>query len=270
MQNAVVTSIYTYPIKSCAGIELQEAVCDELGIVYDRQWAIVNDDIKILTQRDKPAMALIRPRIAADGSLSLSAPGMTPLTISPSEENKRQISFNVWADASTGFDQGDRAAAWLSDFLGQTCRLVRNDKEFTRPTKLTKPNGEPGRVAFADGYPLLIVSEESLEDLNQRLDTPMPMDRFRPSVVLKGLGPYGEDRCKQLSSAEINLYPAKPCPRCVLVTVDQTNGQMRGPEPLKTISQYRRLAEKAIFGYYFIPSNPGMLRVGSTLEPLIS
>lgn len=269
MQNAVVSAIYTYPIKSCGKILLQEARCDESGIIHDRQWAVVNEDVKILTQRDKPAMSLIQPSVAADGSLSLSAPAMTPLTISSNEENKTQISFNVWADASAGFDQGDRAAAWLSKFLGLSCRLVRNDREFTRSTKLTKPDGKPGKVAFADCYPILIVSEESLEDLNQRLDEPLPMDRFRPSVVLKGLGPYGEDQCKQLSSAEIDLFPAKPCGRCVLVTIDQSYGQTRGPEPLKTLNQYRRLAEKAIFGHYFIPGSSGMLRVGSELTPLI-
>jgi uncharacterized protein YcbX len=211
-------------------------------------------------------MALIQPTVNQDGSLLLEAPNMIPLTVSPIAENRQRLSLKVWADESAGFDQGDEAAAWLTAFLGVSCRLMCNDREFTRLTKLTKPNGESARVAFADGYPLLVISQESLTDLNDRLENQVLMSRFRPSIVLSGLGPYGEDRCSQLSSPEIVLHAAKPCPRCVLITIDQESGATSAPEPLRTLSNYRHNGEKVLFGYYFLPDSPGDLRVGNTLR----
>ncbi len=255
MSKATVTGLYVYPIKSCGALEVKRTKLAEFGLMYDREWVIVDAAGTVLTQRDKKPMTLIQPQIDDDGTLTLSAPHMIPLRVQTLSglENARNI--EVWGNACAGFDQGDEVAQWLSDYLQISCRLLRNDKGVVRLSNV--PNNEhfKPRVAFADSMPYLVISEESLDDLNNRLPEPVSMGRFRPSIVIKGLGPFAEDSVEKLYIAGVTLIKTKPCARCVIVTIEQSTGELKGPEPLRTLSEYRRAGEKVNFGYYFADTN---------------
>jgi len=266
MDTAQITKLYVYPVKSCAGIALKTARCGKFGLEHDREWVIVSTDGQVLTQRDRARMALIRPSVGADGTLTLQAPDRPPLVVPTNASAEQTVHIKVWQDACSGLDQGGAAAEWLSDFLEAPLRLLRNDPKSVRQTKETLPDGTRARIAFSDCCPLLVISEESLADLNKRLSEPLPMNRFRPSLVISGLGRFGEDRSKTLRAAEMTLHAAKPCARCLLTTIDQEQGLLKGPEPLRTLSKYRRQGEKVLFGHYFLPDRTGCLRVGELLH----
>lgn len=251
MPKASVTGLYVYPIKSCGALEVNRAALAEFGLKHDREWVIIDKDGTVLTQRDKKPMTLIQPQVDDEGTLTLTAPHMLPLRVPTLSGPKHARNIEVWGNDCAGFDQGDESARWLSDYLQISCRLLRNDKGVVRRSKV--PNNEQlrPRVAFADSMPYLVISEESLEDLNSRLSEPVSMSRFRPTIVIKGLGPFAEDGAEKLVVGGISLTRTKPCARCVIVTIEQSTGELKGPEPLRTLSEYRRSAEKVNFGCYF-------------------
>lgn len=264
MSNACITALYTYPVKSCAAISVTSSFCDDFGLEHDRRWAITDAEGKVLTQREHARMSMIVPAVDSAGTLSLSAPGRAPLVVRTCRDKESHASLDVWGDKSAGFDQGKEAAAWLSDYLESPCRLFAYDPDFVRETKRSKPDGSKSRVAFADMCPLLIISDESLAELNKRMAEPLPMNRFRPSIVISGLGDFAEDRYKQLTLGPIQLHAAKPCARCVLTTIDQESGIPRGPEPLRTLNTFRRVEDHVMFGHYYLPDKAGLLTVGDS------
>lgn len=209
-------------------------------------------------------MALIEPIPAAD-SLRLRTSGMPDLSIPM--HTSLAIEVEVWGDRSLAHDAGDEAAAWVSDFLGVTCRLVALGSAFQR--KVDPAFDRFGsNVAFSDGYPLLLISEASLEDLNARMPQALPMNRFRPNLVVSGCEPYAEDAWRELRIGEIGLHIVKPCARCAITTVDQDQGRFAGKEPLRTLARYRRgESGKVLFGQNVIhESKAGVLNVGDTVE----
>lgn len=257
MSNATVTGLYVYPIKSCGVQAVSRTRLAEFGLLYDREWVIVGKDGTVLTQRDSKPMALIEPKVGDDGTLTLHAPHMIPLPVETVSNAKHRRNIEVWGNACAGFDQGDEAAQWLSDYLQISCRLLRNDKSVVRLSKAPNNADFMPRVAFADSMPYLVISEESLEDLNARLAKPVAMNRFRPSIVIRGLGAYAEDSVDQLQVGGVTLTRTKPCARCVIVTIEQSTAELDGPEPLRTLSEYRRSGEKVNFGYYFAGKSNG-------------
>ncbi len=232
------SALYCYPVKSCRGTELDRARLTEAGIAHDREWMIVTPDGRFLTQRELPRLALIAPRLNA-AALTLEAPGLAPLAV-PLELDGPRIEVVVWRDRCPAIDQGDAAARWLSGYLGRKVRLVRFDPAHRR---YSEPQwaGDTGAVTrFSDGYALLALSRASLDDLNSRLPSPLPVERFRPSLLLDGLPPYGEDGLRDLwVGAAVRLRVVKPCARCVITATDQQTGRVDGDEPLRTLRAYR-------------------------------
>jgi uncharacterized protein YcbX len=263
MAEGRIRGLYIYPIKSCAGISLEESQCNDLGLVHDRQWVVVDSHGKVLTQRDNPRLALIQPEIESDGLLTLCAANYPTLTVAT--DLSTHVELELWGDDCGGFDQGLDVAEWLTEFLEIPCKLLLHDRKHARKSRYGSGSERESQVAFADCCPLLVMSQESVDDLNNWLTEPVTMDRFRPSIVIDGMGKYAEDRIKTLSINGTKLHSIKPCARCVIVTIDQKEGVSKGPEPLQTLSKFRRKDGKVLFGHYFMTEQPALLRVGDAV-----
>jgi uncharacterized protein YcbX len=261
----VVSALNVYPIKSCAGIALDVARLGPRGIMHDRSFMLVDREGMFLTQREHPRMALIRPAISADGELTLRATGMQALTIVSNQHGPR-YPVTVWKYTGDGIDQGDEVAEWFSSFLSLDCRLILFPNEAVRRSNPKYAKREQDQVAFADGYPCLLISEASLVDLNTRLEQPLPMNRFRPNIVVGGTEPYAEDTWRVIRIGEVMFDIVKPCDRCVITTTDQITTQ-RGKEPLKTLATYRQATDNGVmFGQNLTYARPGTIRVGDRVE----
>ncbi len=257
------TGLYVYPIKSCRGIPLQEAALGARGIRGDRLWMIVRPDGTFVTQRELPRLALVAPSFRGD-DLVLEAPGMGPIVVSAAAGGTTGEVI-VWRDRCRAVDGGAEAAAWLGDFLGTPCRLVRMADDFER--QVDPSYAHPGdQVGFADGYPFLLATEASLADLNSHLAEPVPMNRFRPNLVLAGSAPFDEDGWKGIRIGEVRFRVVKPCARCVTTTVTQETGIRASTEPLATLAAYRRSERGALFGQNLIHDSLGVLRIGDSVE----
>lgn len=258
-----VKSIHCYPIKSCRGVAVDQAALDDYGIIGDRRIMVVDATDQLVTAREQPRMVLITVRRHGT-HVSVSAPGSTEQSFAiPDSGSVRRV--RVWDDRVDAVDMGDAPAVWFSDVLGFSVRLVTTGSNFRR---LIHPKYNPGgrHVHFGDAYPLLLISTASLADLNARLDTPLPMTRFRPNVVIDGCRPYEEDRWKRIRIGEVVFRIVKPCSRCVLTTVDPETGE-RGKEPLRTLSRYRRRADGGVyFGQNVIHEFHGTIHAGDRVE----
>jgi MOSC domain-containing protein len=252
-----------YPIKSARGIALAESEVDGFGLRYDRRWMVVDDSGQFLSQRSHSRLALVVPSIAGD-ELRVDAPGMPTLEIPLHPSPTVATTVAVWDDVCPATWVGEPAACWFSEFLGSACSLVHMPDDVVRPAD-SKFAPQEAKVSFADGFPFLLISEESLADLNRRLAEPLPMNRFRPNLVVAGGGPYEEDRWVCIEIGGIRLRVVKPCGRCVVTTTDQTTGE-RGKEPLRTLATYRKRDGEVMFGQNVVHEGGGRLRVG---DPVI-
>ncbi|NNG23931.1 MOSC domain-containing protein [Telluria aromaticivorans] len=275
---ATVTELVLYPIKSCAGLSVQEAACGIDGLsaqgVHDREWMLVTHDGQFLTQREFPRMALVNPRVDGE-ALEVSTPGMPLLRLPLAHDaDAPSIDVQIWDDHLKAADCGDAAAAWFAEALRAECRLVRFRPEVQRPTSTKWTGGAPSATRFADGYPILLIGQASLDDLNVKLQStgraPLPMNRFRPNLVVDGLEAFEEDFVESLSAGELNLRPVKPCARCPIPSIDQATGAF-GPDPLDILQAYRanpRMEGAVCMGMNCIVSAGAgqILRVGQELE----
>ena len=237
--HATITGLHIYPVKSCGGISVAAAEISARGLAHDREWMVVDAEGQFLTQRALPRMALVETALTPD-TLRLSAPGRSgTLEVSLAERDLPRCRVRVWSDDCEALDEGDAAAEWFSAFLGKPARLVRFDSAHRRLSSREWTRGADAENRFSDAYPLLVISGESLDELNRRLDAPLPMNRFRPNIVIHGLGPHGEDRLNVLSADGCEIRLVKPCVRCSITTTDQTTAEV-GKEPLRTLATYRR------------------------------
>jgi uncharacterized protein YcbX len=247
--HATIARLFVYPIKSCAGVELPEALLTETGLEFDRAWMVVDAEREFVTQRDLPRMALIRPQMK-HSEMVLRAPGMLALHIA-FDRVEQPVRVRVWKDEVPAYDMGDIAAQWFSDFLSQPdrprkLRLVRFDPEHQRLSNLEWTGGIEAPNQFADGYPLLVASEGSLAELNARLATAghgaVGIERFRPNIVLAGIEAHDEDRVDTLHIAtgegEVRLQPVKPCSRCPIPDIDPATAES-SPEVGDMLRTYR-------------------------------
>ena len=233
---ATIAALWIYPVKSCRGLQLSAAAVTERGLACDREWMIVDASGRFISQREVPRLALIAPALSATG-LELTAPGM-PVITSPFDRSGALLPVTVWRDSLPAIDQGDAVAAWISAWIGSAARLVRFDPRLRRSCDPAYAGDTGAHTAFADAYPLLVLSLASLADLNRRLESPLPLDRFRPNVVLSGVEAYDEDHIDELAVAGVAMKLVKPCTRCQITTTDQETGE-RGVEPLATLAGYR-------------------------------
>ncbi len=235
---ARIASLHIYPVKSCRGIDLESARVTETGLEWDRRWMIVDRRQRFVTQRTHPQLTTISTAING-GRLKLTATGRPALFVDPRTVGTA-CSVKVWGDDCSGIDTGDEAAGWLSQVLGDKFRLLRKDDGVLRLADRRYAGPRPQPVSFTDGYPVLLASVESLADLNRRLPMPIPMNRFRPNVVIEGVEAYAEDAMTAFRSGAVALRGVKHCTRCVNTTTDQFDGRRdAGSEPLKTLKTYR-------------------------------
>jgi len=258
------TGLNIYPIKSARGLPLDESVVDEFGLRYDRRWMVVNESAVFLSQRSHPRLALVVPSISHE-TLQIDAPGMPTLQTPLHPKSTVATRVTVWDDTCPATWVGGRAAEWFSEFLGCACTLVHMADQVVRPAD--PAFAPPGvRVSFADGFPFLMISEESLADLNGRLADQLPMNRFRPNLVVAGGEPYAEDRWGRIEIGSVRLQVVKPCARCLVTTTDQATGD-RGKEPLRTLATYRKVGGEVMFGQNAVHEGPGRLHVGDLVIP---
>jgi uncharacterized protein YcbX len=275
------THLLVYPIKSCGGIAVREATLLESGLqaqgVHDREWMLVTEDGRFLSQREHPRMALIRP-LPEGGNLRVKAPGMGDLLLPLAWNEAPETSLRtvqIWDDTVRALDAGDVAADWFAQAIGvrERIRLVRFHHDVVRPTSVKWTGGMPSQTRFADGYPLLLIGQSSLDDLNGRLRAAgratLPMDRFRPNLVVDGLEAFEEDYLASLSTGLAEIRPVKPCARCPIPSIDQATG-IPGPDPMDILQTYRanpRMDGAVCMGMNCIVSAGAgsLLRVGQEL-----
>lgn len=234
---ATITGLNIYPVKSCAGIALTRAQLTSTGFEHDRQWLIVQPNGRFVTQREQPRLALIRPELS-DRVLTLRAPGQDAIDIAW-DHRGAAMQVQVWKDHCASIDAGDAAASWLERYLGQPHRLVRFDPAFKRQADPAWTGAIESYAQFSDAFPWLLISQASLDDLNSRLDSPLPMNRFRPNIVVAGLDAFEEDAVTELTMGAIALRPVKPCTRCAITTTNQETGERTGDDPLRTLRTFR-------------------------------
>jgi uncharacterized protein YcbX len=257
------TELNVYPIKSAGGIAAETWPVDPLGLRHDRRWMVIDNAGYAITQREQPRLALIRPCFR-DESLVVEAPGISNLVLSLCPAWSVTTIVTVWDDRCSAAWLGPEPAEWFSTVLGKSCSLVYMPDSSVRAAD--PDYAPPGtRVSFADAFPFLMISEESLADLNSRMAKPLPMNRFRPNLVIAGGAAFVEDTMDRFVIGELSFRVVKPCDRCVLPTTDQETAE-RGREPLRTLASYRKRGSKVLFGQNVVHAGCGLLRVGDILE----
>jgi uncharacterized protein len=263
------SEINVYPIKSLGGIALKSAVVENRGLQFDRRWMLVDVNNKFLTQREFPKMAAVNVEITKSGLGVSSADRSLEIPFEVEAEETKVV--KIWSSRCRAKIYEKSINDWFSDVLQIDCKLVSMPEETTRKVNYFYAVHKEDAVSFADGYPVLLIGEESLNDLNLRLETAVPMNRFRPNLVFDGGEAFAEDGWKQIKIGAAIFHVVKPCGRCVMTTIDQANGEKQGTEPLKTLASYRipkrSVKRKILFGQNLIAETVGkILNVGDKIE----
>lgn len=260
-----ISEINIYPIKSLKGITLDSAVVEPRGLQHDRRWMLTTPDGMFFTQREFPRMATMSVWIEEDGSgLGVAADrfGDVFVPLEPDTEKKQQVT--IWNSVCEAEIYGAALNEWFSDVIGTECQLVKMPDNSRRSVNERFDTGND-IVSFADGYPLMVIGEASLADLNTRLDKKLPMNRFRPNIVVSGSEAYAEDRWAKIRIGDGIFRSTKPCERCVITTVDQAKGEFAGKEPLKTLASYRMAKDVMPDRYNPLGVGPNAVLFGQNL-----
>ncbi|MGC4022041.1 MAG: MOSC domain-containing protein [Cyclobacteriaceae bacterium] len=252
MTSYVLREIWIYPIKSLGGIRVKSAKVFEKGLEFDRRWMLIDDDNRFMTQRFSPKMALFKLQIS-DSKFQITFKSESIDLPLERQENNKSVKAVIWDDEVEVNEVSDELSQWISNRLEINCRLVSFPEKNQRPVD-EKYQVNHENVSLADAYPFLIIGEQSLADLNSRLEKPVPMNRFRPNFVFSGGESFDEDKWKKISIGATIFAVAKPCARCVLTTVDQDTAE-KGHEPLATLSKFRKVENKVLFGQNLIALN---------------
>jgi uncharacterized protein len=271
MPLAELLSIHVHPVKALRGQAPREAVVEPWGLAGDRRWALIDDGGKVVTQRQQPRLALAAAELLPGGGVRLSAPGRPALRVAVPVA-AAPVPVEIFRDKVKGVPADAAAHAWCSDYLGADVRLVHMDDPATR-RPVDPAYALPGEtVSFADGYPLLVATTASLDALNSLIaqgghaaEGPLPMNRFRPNLVVSGTDAWAEDGWSRLVVGEVEFRVAKPCGRCVVTTTDQGTAA-RGKEPLHTLGRHRRSGGALLFGQNLVPLSGGTVRIGDPVR----
>jgi len=261
--------LHVYPLKSARGVSHETVRVDRFGPEGDRRYMLVTPDGRFVTQRRMPKLALLGATLT-DGGLDLRVDGRVRSVRTPDSDAQR-LGVQVWGDTVPAAVADDETSAWLSDFLETEVRLVHMPEDVRRPVDPDYA-GADDTVGFADGFSFLLIGRASLDALNERLPSPLPMNRFRPNLVVDGSEPFAEDGWKRIAIGDLTFDVVKPCARCTMTTVDQVSGRFDGPEPLKTMAEFRRIryphSNEVFFGQNLVHRGAGVLRVGDAIEVL--
>lgn len=259
--------ITIYPIKSFAGIDLTESEVSERGLLYDRNWMLVDKQGKFISQREFPKLSLLTTGIE-NGKLIIShrLQNNIDIRLRLNESLNSTDKVEVWDDTMLAEKVNEEASRQLSQILKQDVSLMKIGENTSRLADPRFVDSEI-QVSFADGFPYLIISQASLDDLNSRLESPVEMNRFRPNIVVSGSKPFEEDRWKEIQIGECVFQIVKPCARCEITTINQQTAE-RGKEPLRTLSKYRRDGNKVLFGQNMVALKKGKIRVGDEVKIL--
>lgn len=265
-------SIHIYPMKAAAAVDLDQCLVERWGLAGDRRWLLVDPSGRFVSQREQPSLARVQVSYGPGGAISVSAPGSPGRRVSVPGADAELLKVSVWSSVVLAAAAGPAADEWFSAYLGCPVRLVYLDDPTRRP--VDPDYGQDGDVvSFADGYPLLLTSTGSLGELGRWLTEdgarPVPMNRFRPSVVVTGAPPWAEDRWRRIRIGDVSFRVVKPCGRCVVTTTDQVTGE-RGSQPLKMLGRRRRFGQQLVFGQNLIPDGGGMIRTGQPVDILDS
>ncbi|MBB5637890.1 hypothetical protein HDE68_003815 [Pedobacter cryoconitis] len=265
MSKFFLSELHIYPIKSLAGISLTESLIEEKGLKYDRRWMLIDNEGTFISQRKYPGLALLQISLGEEEmTITHKNNPLQTISFSYGTNTGQHIAVSVWGTACTGIEVSIAVSKWFSEFLKTDARLVQmpeSERRLVDPRYAT--NNEI--VSFADGYPCLIISQASLDGLNDRLNDRVPMDRFRPNFVFTGGEPHIEDNFDTFSIGDLSFKAVKPCSRCVMITVDQQKAT-KSAEPLKTLAGYRTINKKIMFGQNLVHKGSGTIRVGDQLE----
>jgi uncharacterized protein YcbX len=263
MSSFALSRLFIYPVKSLGGIALDTWPVVKTGLKYDRKWMLIDKDRQFLSQRRLPKMALIHTAITLE-DLVISAPSMTDMTIPLATEEQDTILSTIWHDQVNTRRVSSEADQWFSDFLNINCQLVGLPDKVIRHVnpEYAQPDDQ---VALSDGFPFLIVSENSLHQLNQVMGLSLAMERFRPNLVISGCEAYAEDSWREISVGSIDFRLPKPCSRCAVPTIDPVTGET-GKEPLTTLNRLRKWQNKVYFGQNAIHDCLGPITIGDKVN----
>lgn len=260
----VLSHIFIYPIKSLGGISVDSAYADKQGLKYDRRYLLVDETGMFITQRDFPQLALLKLSIIENGFNVLNTMDSSQTVIPFESDSKENLSVKIWDDVCNAVMVSKDLNNWFSSAINKKCSLVYMSDDEKRLVEKKYIN-EEHIVSFADAYPFLIIGLASLEDLNSRLERPVPMNRFRTNFVFTGGNPYEEDYWKDFKISDAKFKAVKPCARCVITTTDQDTAE-RSVEPLKTLSDYRKINNKVMFGMNVVCNKPGIVSINQKIE----
>ncbi len=256
-----VRALNVFPVKSLRGIAASQADVGDRGFRHDRRFMVVDEGGRFLTQRTLPRMALVQ--VAIDGqALRVGAPGQGTIEVPLQPAGGAARIVQVWRDQCESVSLGEGPASWLSEFLGRRCELVYMPDATLRRTD---PRFGSGRVGFADAYPFLLASVDSLAEVARR-GGGVPMERFRPNIVVGGAAPFAEDGWRHVRIGDVGFRVAKPCARCAITTVDPERGAVDGVEPLRTLRTFRSSAEGVLFGVNLVHEGVGSVSVGERVD----
>lgn len=257
--------IIIYPIKSCAGIELENSLVENRGFPMDRRWMLIESDGMFVSQRNSPQLSLIESKIT-ESQILVNYPGMDQLGINIGSSDRGLIKTTIWDDQVKALSVCSEADNWFTKVLNRRIRLVYMNDVVTRPlVKDRLPKDQSFELSFADGFPYLLTNQASLDDLNQRLVDPVKIDRFRPNLNVSGFEPFEEDKWKLISIGDVKFQVVKPCARCHVTTIDQNTAQS-SHEPLKTLARYRKYENQVLFGMNLVALNSGSVSIN---DPVI-
>jgi len=261
-----IESLHIYPIKSLGGIDLQEAKVTDRGLAYDRRWVLVDANNRFVSQREYARMALLQPRLD-NGQMTITdrSGELVPLQFDLNEPKTTAEAITVWDDTVPAKPVSNAADDWFTTIMQMPVRLMYMHEDSIRQADQRYAITEQDKVSFADGYPILIISQASMDRLNSKLDHALFVNRFRANIIVSGIEAHEEDTWREIKTIQQTLFGVKPCARCVMTTIDPQTGEA-GKEPLKTLANYRKIGNKILFGENFIPKEEGMLKVGDEIE----